>query len=281
MGLQGDTKRVGIVSVGPEASVLDPLAVRAHHRGMKEGPDITRIAALIGDPTRASMLGVLMGGKALTSGELAKEAGVSPATASGHLAQLCAADLIWVRRQGRHRYYALSGSEVAEVLEVLSGLAAMRGHLRTRPGPKDPALRQARVCYDHLAGALAVRVFDSMAQRGFLTVDRDNIALSEPGAGFVESLGIDLSLLGARPRPLCRVCVDWSERRSHLGGAVGAALLQCFTSAGWITRCRDSRAVQFSPTGALALAARFPLPQIVTRTETRIPARACQTPRTP
>jgi DNA-binding transcriptional ArsR family regulator len=225
---------------------------------MREGPDITRIAALIGDPARAVMLGALMGGRALTAGELAVEAGITPATASSHLARLSDAGLLCLRRQGRHRYYALAGPGVAAALETLSTLAADAGHMRTRPGPRDPELRQARVCYDHLAGALGVRMFRSMAGRGHLIVDADAVALSDAGATFVTGLGIDLAPLLARRRPLCRVCLDWSERRSHLGGALGAAMLDRFLATAWLRRRDGSRAIEVGREGAARLDALFP-----------------------
>ncbi len=135
---------------------------------MKEGPSIATIAALMGDPARANMLGALMAGRALTAGELAREAGVSAPTASGHLARLSEAGLVLVEAQGRHRYFRLSGPDVALVLEGLMGLAARTGRLRTRPGPRDPALRQARTCWDHMAGEWAVRLYDGLVADGRL-----------------------------------------------------------------------------------------------------------------
>ncbi|ARE39135.1 Transcriptional regulator, ArsR family [Rhodovulum sp. P5] len=226
---------------------------------MKDGPDITRIAALIGDPARASILSALLSGQALTAGELAAEAGVSPATASGHLSQLAEAGLLWARKQGRHRYFALADDEVARTLEALAGLAAARGHLRTRPGPRDAALREARVCYDHMAGARAVQIFDSMADRGFLTVAREDVALTAAGHDFVAGLGIDLAPYEAARRPLCRVCLDWSERRSHLAGALGAALLSHGLDGGWLRRADTGRHLAITQKGEGALAAAFPL----------------------
>jgi len=225
---------------------------------MKDGPDITRIAALIGDPARAAILTALLSGKALTAGELAAEAGVTPATASGHLSQLSEAGLIWPRKQGRHRYYALAGDEVADTLERLAGLAEIKGHRRTRPGPADAALRNARVCYDHMAGTRAVAIFDSMAARGFLTVAREDVALTEAGAGFAADLGIDIAALEGTRRPVCRVCLDWSERRSHLAGGLGAALLTRCLDRGWVRRAPTGRHLQITPDGDRALAQAFP-----------------------
>lgn len=216
---------------------------------MQHGPDFTRIAALIGDPARANILSALLGGDALTARELAEAAGVTPATASSHLTQLCEAGLLWPRKQGRHRYFALADAEVAHVLETLAGFAASRGHMRNRPGPKDQEMRAARVCYDHLAGARAVTMFDSMATRGYLHVARDEIGLTEAGVSFVSAFGIDVARLQKSKRPLCRVCLDWSERRSHLSGALGAALLARFQELDWVRRPPDSRLVQFTPVG--------------------------------
>src|ERR1700691_6018475 len=143
---------------------------------MKDGPDIARIAALVGDPARANILTALMGGQALTASELAGEAHVTAATASAHLAKLEAGGLIAQRKQGRHRYFRLTGPHVAEALEALIALAARAGHARTRPGPKEPAMRQARVCYDHLAGRLGVLAFDSLAARNLIEADGDGLA---------------------------------------------------------------------------------------------------------
>ncbi|MFK7941163.1 MAG: ArsR/SmtB family transcription factor [Roseovarius sp.] len=226
---------------------------------MKEGPDITLIAALIGDPARANMLNALLSGKALTAGELANHAGVLPATASSHLAKLTEAGLIWPRKQGRHRYYALKDEGVAQVLENLAGLAAQKGHLRTRTGPADKTLRTSRICYDHLAGAQAVRMFDSMAQRAFFSVEMEEIALTQAGETFVETFGIDVHTLRAKRRPLCKVCLDWSERRSHLSGALGAAMLTQVQALEWAQPVQGSRMIIFSAKGAQAFERLFPI----------------------
>ncbi|MEM9141171.1 MAG: winged helix-turn-helix domain-containing protein, partial [Pseudomonadota bacterium] len=157
---------------------------------MKEGPDIAGVAALIGDPARANMLTALMSGKALTATELSHEAGVTAQTASSHLAKLDRAGLITRQKQGRHRYFTLATDDVARVLEALMGIAAGSGHLRTRTGPKDAALRKARVCYNHLAGDMGTQMFDSLTSQACLTVAADGIALTEKGAALVSSLQI-------------------------------------------------------------------------------------------
>lgn len=235
-----------------ELSLLDPCCSPRDNVPMKEGPDISRLAALLGDPARANILLALMSGKALTAGELAHEAGVTPATASSHLTQLVEADLLWTRKQGRHKYFALMDEDVAHAIEGLSYLAAAKGGLRTRTGPKDADLRDARVCYDHLAGGRAVQMFDFLARRSLLVVDHEAVSLSDDGASFVTELGIDVSALRANRRPMCRMCLDWSERRTHLAGALGAALLERFVELNWVRRYPSSRRVTFTPKGETA-----------------------------
>lgn len=216
---------------------------------MREGPDIASLAALLGDPARAAMLTALMGGQALTAGELAAEAGIAPQTASAHLAKLTDAGLVVREVQGRHRYARLAGPEVAEALEGLMGLAARTGRLRTRPGPRDEAMRQARVCYDHLAGSLGVRLHDALVGNGALVAAPEGLALTPEGRAWLGRQGVDVGALEARRRPLCRACLDWSERRHHLAGSVGAALLDLVLVRGWATREPGSRAVMFGVAG--------------------------------
>ncbi len=216
---------------------------------MKEGPDIAYVAALIGDPARANMLTALMSGKALTVSELAEEAGVTVQTASSHLSKLETGGLLRPRKQGRHKYFSLASDEVAHVLEGLMGLAAGSGHLRTRTGPKDAELRQARVCYNHLAGDMGTRMFDSMMAQGYLALQRDELRLTPSGAAFVRDLGIDLDVLNGKKAPLCRECLDWSERRSHLAGGLGRALLSQFEDLSWAKRNQKTRVVSFSHEG--------------------------------
>ena len=225
---------------------------------MKEGPDIAQVGALIGDPARANMLSALMGGKALTASELATAAGITQQTASAHLSRLEAGGLLVQRKQGRHRYFALADDEVGLLLEGLMGFAANRGFLRTRPGPRDPELRKARVCYNHLAGDFGVRMLDRLVADGNMTLDGDEIALTASGESRMAALGIDLAPLQAQRRPLCRTCLDWSERRSHLAGALGEALLTRFIEIGWAKREMGSRVIRFTPPGEKAFLAAFP-----------------------
>ena len=216
---------------------------------MKDGPNIAAIAALLGDPARANMLTALMQGQALTASELAQEAGVALSTASGHLGRLQEAGLVGIEKQGRHRYFRLSGADVAGVLEGLMGVAARTGHLRVRTGPRDPELRQARVCYDHLAGDAAVRMYDHLQAAGMIAESGGALRVTKAGERFFSALGIDLNALANGRRPLCRACLDWSERRYHLGGALGAALLNQIYDRGWAKRVPNSRVVTFTKAG--------------------------------
>src|SRR5438445_4524995 len=170
---------------------------------MKVGPDIATIAALLGDPARANMMTALCTGQALTAGELAREGGVTAQTASSHLAKLSAGGLVEGRKQGRHIYYALTGPDVAGVIEALTGLAARTGHTRVRTGPKEPALRRARVCYDHLAGDLGVAMLDSLRQQGLVRQSKQAIELTGEGKRFMaKALQIDADTLAHPRRPV-------------------------------------------------------------------------------
>ncbi|MEM1078836.1 MAG: winged helix-turn-helix domain-containing protein [Pseudomonadota bacterium] len=226
---------------------------------MKEGPDIAHIAALIGDPARANMLTALMSGKALTVSELAEEASVTIQTASSHLTKLYDGGLLRPRKQGRHKYVSLASDEVAHVLEALMGLAAGTGHLRKRTGPKDAELRQARVCYNHLAGDMGTQMFDSLVAQGHLMLEDEALSLTTSGSAFVRAFEIDLEQLRKRRAPLCRECLDWSARRSHLAGSLGRAFLSRFEALNWAQRDPNSRVVTFSPQGAEAFNRLFPL----------------------
>jgi len=226
---------------------------------MKEGPDIAQIGALIGDPARANMLTALMGGKALTATELAGTAGITLQTASSHLSKLEAGGLIGQRKQGRHRYFALADDDVGLLLESLMGFAAHRGFTRHRTGPKDPALRKARVCYNHLAGDYGVRMLDSLIASGSIDAVGDGLALTEKGESDLQCIGIDVSDLRSSRRPLCRSCLDWSERRAHLAGSLGKALLSSFLDKGWARRTAESRSILFSPEGDRQFLKLFPV----------------------
>lgn len=217
---------------------------------MTGAPDLSRLAALIGDPARARMLSSLMSGSALTATELALEADIAPSTASSHLAKLTEARVLAIEKQGRHRYFRLFDAEIAELIEKLTGIAARNGHRRT--GPADPAMRVARVCYDHLAGERGVWLLEQLRDRKILS-GRDGLTISRDGEAFFEEFGIDLDTLARSRRTLCRACLDWSERRHHLGGALGAAILERIFSLRWAQRENGTRAITFTPSGTRSL----------------------------
>ena len=221
---------------------------------MADGPVISRVAALLGEPARANMLTAMMDGRALTASELAHAAGVALPTASGHLAQLADARLVELEKQGRHRYYRLSGADVAAVIEGLMGLAQRTGAMPTRTGPKDSALRGARLCYDHLAGETGVSLYEALVRNGWIAPDQ--AAPTASGRERFLGFGIDIAALEARRRPLCRDCLDWSERRSHLGGALGAALLSELERRRWLRR-QGGRVVAITPEGSRELPRAF------------------------
>ena len=229
---------------------------------MDEQPDIAILASLIGDPARSRILLALMGGRALTATELSLEAEVSPSTASAHLAKLSAAHLIVRQKQGRHRYFQIADEQVARLIEELCGLAARDRVPGVATGPKDPALRRARVCYDHLAGELAVRLFESLLGRGWLDRHGEGIELTEVGERGLARLGFEIDSLKAQRRVTCRQCLDWSERRHHLAGALGAAILAQIYERKWARRDLNTRAVLFSDWGEAQLSREFELGKI-------------------
>lgn len=212
---------------------------------------LAETAALIGDPARAAMLAALLGGKALTAGELAEVAGITPQTASGHLARLTEAGLLSVAKQGRHRYHRLASAKVAHLLEHLGQLAAPR----RVTGPRDPAMRLARTCYDHLAGRVAVAIADAMRERGLIELDAESGAVTAEGESFLASLGVMPP--PRKGRLFCRPCLDWSERRPHLAGVLGAALCaRCF-ELGWVRRREGGRTLIVTPAGWMGLRERL------------------------
>jgi DNA-binding transcriptional ArsR family regulator len=194
-----------------------------------------------------------MDGRALTATELALEGGVTAPTASSHLARLTTAGLVAIARQGRHRYFRIAAPEVASTLEGLMGLASRDGSGATaaaiRTGPRDAGLRRARVCYDHLAGEAGVRLLERLRERHLLSGDDEAMVLTSRGEAWCERVGIDLEALNAKRRRLCRSCLDWSERRTHLAGALGAALLDRLFTLRYARRDTPGRAVILSPRG--------------------------------
>lgn len=216
---------------------------------MTEGPYIAEAAALIGDPARANMLAALMDGRALTASELAYRAGVAPSTASGHLAKLIEGRLVAATPSGRHRYYRLGSTAVAQVLENLMSLA-VDGPPRHRPRSRcDEAMAIARTCYDHLAGRLGVALADSLAGRKQILLGDEGGLVTDAGTTFLRDFGVGLLACKGSRRALCRPCLDWSERRWHIGGHIGAAIAERCFALGWTERQNDSRALTITPAG--------------------------------
>jgi len=246
--------------VAAEAFPADPRAALPYDRAMApivSGITLAEVAALVGDVARANILSSLMDGRALTASELAWHSGVSAQTASGHLARLSEANLISMTRQGRHRYYRLASPEVAQAIEALMAVASF-GPKRHRPvGPKDEALRRARTCYDHLAGRLGTALADALTAHGHLVLSDSAGALTGTGRRFLCSFGIDLEGGQDGKRALCRTCLDWSERRPHLAGRLGAALCTRMFDLGWVERIKDSRALSVTQAGRDGLRSTF------------------------
>lgn len=217
---------------------------------------IAQIAAAMGEPARAAMLTALMDGRALTASELAGMAGVTPQTASAHLARLAEAGLVSRDKQGRHQYHRLADASVAHMLEGLMRHAAAQPAQRAAPrtGPREQSLREARTCYDHLAGGLGVAIADALVARGHVDLSGEAGIVTEQGTAFLTDLGIAPQRLGAgraraSGRVLCRPCLDWSERRPHIAGRLGAALCSHWLEQGWVERVGDSRAVRVTRKG--------------------------------
>ena len=227
---------------------------------MPNAPQIAEVAALVGDPARTNILVALLGGRALTATELAYAAGVSPQTTSGHLGKLFAARLVMLMKQGRHRYYRLAGPHVAHMLESIMHVA-IDGPPRYQPRSKtDDQMRRARTCYDHIAGALGVDLADSMMAHDFVVLGDEAGEVTPTGMEFLTGLGVDLAAARAKRRVFCRPCLDWTERRPHIGGAVGAALAKRCLELKWIEQVRDSRALAITPAGLSLWALALTLP---------------------
>ena len=220
---------------------------------MNEDSRLAEIAALVGDPARANILTALLGGRALTAGELAYAAGVTPQTASGHLAKLAGSRMLALEKQGRHRYYRLATPQVGRMLESIMEVAVAAPARYRPPSKADAAMRTARTCYDHFAGRLGVGLAAALCGRGHVVLADEAGEVTESGLAFLSTFGLDLAEVRRRRRAYCRPCVDWTERRPHLGGAIGAALAtRCF-ELGWFQRQRDSRALAVTAAGRRGL----------------------------
>lgn len=226
---------------------------------MSNAPHLAEVAALVGDPARANILCALLGGRALTATELAFVAGVSPQTTSGHLGKLLTGRLVVLMKQGRHRYYQLAGPHVAQMLESVMNVA-LTGPPRFQPKSRlDETMRNARTCYDHIAGVLGVGLAKRLTEREFVVLGEDAGEVTPAGAEFLSKFGVDLSIARTKRKIFCRPCIDWTERRSHIGGAIGAALANRCFELKWIERVRDSRALTITPAGRRGLMQVFSL----------------------
>lgn len=216
---------------------------------MIPGPLIAEIAGLVGEPARATMLSALLDGRPLTATELAHAARVTPQTASTHLAKLAEAGLVAPLRNGRYRYFRLASPTVAHMLDGLMAVA-LANRPRYRPLSRQAReLSAARICFDHLAGRLSVDLTDSLIARDYIVVGDETAEVTPPGARFFREFGVDLSASRAKGRHLCRLCLDWTERRPHIAGAVGAALTKRCFDLGWTERMKHSSAVMVTAPG--------------------------------
>src|SRR5215469_14817796 len=220
--------------------------------------NLVEVAALVGDTARATILAALMGGQALTGSELAYLARVSRPTASEHLLKLVEARLVAVTKQGRYRYYRIASPLVAQMLESIIAVAALEVPSRYQPrSARDGALRFARTCYDHLAGRVGVAIADALVEQGLVVLTVDGGMLTDAGLSFLSGFGLSLGPRPGSKRIFCRPCLDWSERRFHVAGLVGAEICRQFGALGWIARSRETRAVQITNTGEQGLKATF------------------------
>jgi DNA-binding transcriptional ArsR family regulator len=220
-------------------------------------PDVSVLAGLIGDPARCSMLDALMDGRSLTAKELAYYGGITPQTASSHLAKLSGAGLILLEKQGRHRYYRLASTQVAEALEAMMVLAARRKPVRPAASHALRDMRVARTCYDHLAGFLGVSLTNAMIDRRVLTPNGREFGVDAQGLAFLAELGVDVAQARRQRRAFARQCLDWTERRLHLAGSLGAALASRCFELGWVARQDEGRALRITPAGRKGFKARF------------------------
>jgi DNA-binding transcriptional ArsR family regulator len=221
--------------------------------------DVAAAAALIGEPARAALLIALTEAEYLPARELAARAGIAPSTASGHLARLLDGELVVARRSGRHRYFRLANADVAAAIEALSAIAPSRPVRSLREATIGEALREARTCYDHLAGRIGVELTAALEREGVLLPDEQGEYRLGPDAGRYLSteFAIDVGELQQHRRTVARACVDWSERRRHVAGALGAALASAVLERGWVNRRDGNRSLEVTPAGCEAFGERF------------------------
>jgi DNA-binding transcriptional ArsR family regulator len=219
--------------------------------------DLASIGRMLGDERRARFLLALMGGEELPAGELAARAGASSSLASAHLSKLLDAGLVHVARRGRQRYYTLAGPQVAEAIESLLAIAPRRAAHSLRESNRGEAIRRARTCYDHLAGQLGVGLTDALERHRAISASASGWELTARGEQMLEDLGLDLPALRSQRRAFIRPCLDWTERRAHLAGSVGAGVADRFFELGWISRLSGSRALRVTREGQTQLLTRF------------------------
>jgi DNA-binding transcriptional ArsR family regulator len=221
---------------------------------------MVEIAALVGDTARATMLAALMGGQALTASELAGLAHISKSTASGHLGKLTRARLLSVTSRRRNRYYRIASPLVARMLEGIKAVAAIETPARYQPrSAQDDALRFARTCYDHLAGRLGVAIADALVAKRFIVLTEEGGAVTAAGARFLKDFGANVDSKAAGRRVFCRACLDWSERRYHVAGLVGAEIWRRCLERGWLKQPHGTRVVQITGAGRRGLRETFDL----------------------
>lgn len=216
--------------------------------------ELATLGALIADPTRAELLCALMDGRAHTGGELAGHLGVGASTVSEHLSKLLDASLVTVEAQGRHRYFRLADSETAELLELLGAVSTP---ITPKPSRTAARLTSARSCYDHLAGELAIDIYDRLTDAGHLDADGDHLVLTDSGSTFLTDIGVDVEAAKASQRPTVRSCLDWTQRRHHLAGALGAELFATMLGQGWLRHGRQPRSIEVTKQGAPEIARHF------------------------
>jgi DNA-binding transcriptional ArsR family regulator len=219
--------------------------------------DLAAVAALIAEPSRAAMLDALTGGEAMTAGALARLAGVAPSTATEHLARLERGGLVRSERRGRARHVQLAGPDVARALEALAAIAPLKRPAGLKAWQHGEALRTARSCYDHLAGVAGVALADALVARGVVEPADRAFALTADGEDALAGFGLDVAAIRGARRATARACLDWSERRPHVAGALGAALLDELLHRRWLRRRPDGRALTLTRAGADGLAAEF------------------------
>jgi len=224
--------------------------------------NVVPAASLLAEPARAAMLTALLDDRPLAAGELARLAGVTAATASAHLARLLDGGLVTVVSQGRHRYYRLAGPEVAAVMEALAHLSPVTPVRSLRESQEAAALARARTCYDHLAGRAGVALLDALLARGLLAAPQAHsgparFEVTADGLATLSAFGLDMGALERTRRRFAGACLDWTERKPHLNGALGAAITVRLLSLRWIERGSRRRAVRVTPAGAEGLAATF------------------------